>query len=85
MLKISEVVEVHAKAFRDSSVDGIRVNLDNLKASDWLGALLTEMRRAFEATSEYEGLVRRSDGRLANHGLSRKDIPNQIYRRYYAD
>jgi len=85
MFKISKLVEVHANAFRDSSVDGIRVNLDSLKASDWLGAVLTEMRRALAATSEHEDLVRRSDGQLADKGLSRKDIPNQIYRRYYAD
>jgi len=85
MFKINKLVEVHAEAFRDVSVDGIRVDLDSLKASDWLSAVLTELRRAFEATSEHEDLVRRSDGQLAKHGLSRKDIPNQIYRRYYAD
>ena len=85
MFKLNKLVEVHAKAFRDNSVDGIRVDLNSLKVSDWLSALLTELRRAFQATSEHEDLVRRSDGQLANHGLSRKDIPNQIYRRYYAD
>ena len=42
MFKINKLVEVHAKAFSDSSVDGLRVDLNGLKASDWLRAVLTE-------------------------------------------
>lgn len=85
MFKINRLVEVHAKAFRENSVDGIRVDLNSLKVTDWLSALLIELRRAFEATSAHEDLARRSDEQLSNHGLSRKDIPNQIFKRYYAD
>ncbi len=85
MSKINEATGILTEAFRANSVDQLATPSDRSNAPDWLGVVLSEMRRALEASSTHGDLIRRSDRGLADIGLSRGSIPDHIFRRYYAD
>ena len=85
MSKISEATGIISEAFRANSAGEPASASDRSNTSDWLGAVLAEMRRALEASSTHGDLIRRSDRGLADIGLSRGGIPDHIFRRYYVD